>query len=202
MNRVALILSLAAVACGCSSTPNGPTNVGGRDAAVAPDGTTPGPDTGAPEAGSDSEPADAGGDATASVCPPGITNSFNSILSTMLATSSCGTDRPYNCHSATGASPQGTGNLLDFTASAATVYKELLGPAGTGRWAANLQGTARVEEVVPGDASASFLYIKLQLPTAMDPQYGECMPVGSPNAVCPAALDAVRYWIEQGAVQN
>jgi hypothetical protein len=201
MNRVALILILATVGCGCSSTPTGPTNGGPRDAAVAPDGTTPGPDGGATDAASDEEPADAEGGAT-SICPPGITNSFNSILSTMLSTSSCGTDRAYNCHSASGASPQGTGNLLDFSADAGEVYKELLGPAGTGRWAANLQGTARVQEVVPGDASASFLYIKMQLPTLMDPQYGECMPVGAPGAVCPTAIDAVRYWIEQGAVQN
>jgi hypothetical protein len=127
---------------------------------------------------------------------------FSSILAKMLATSSCGSDRGLNCHSASGAGPMGTGNLLDLSADAATVYAELVGPDGGGAWATNIAGSAHVLRVVPGDASASLLYIKLLLKTSTDPQYGEVMPPDSPGALCPAALDAVKQWIDQGASAN
>jgi hypothetical protein len=195
MQRVALLFSFAAIGCGGSS--------GSAAAGSMPDATASDSSDGAPtepDGGLDGEAADAE-DASYAICPP-ILPSFSSILAQMLSTSGCGTNRPNNCHSASGASRTGTGNLLDFTADAAAVYAELLGPNGTGQWARNLQGTAHVQEVVPGDASASFLYVKLQLPALNDPQYGECMPPTSPGSVCPAAVDAVKQWIEQGAAAN
>jgi hypothetical protein len=175
--------------------PDATANDSSTDSQAEPDGSA--------DAGTDSEGADARGDASYTVCPPGITPSFRTILAQMLSTSGCGTNRPQNCHSASGASLQGTGNLLDFSADASTVYAELLGQNGTGALARNLQGSVHpLLEVVPGDASASYLYVKLQLPTLMDPQYGECMPPTAPGSVCPAAVDAVRQWIEQGAPAN
>jgi hypothetical protein len=199
---VAGFLLLGAFGCGGSivaaSADAGASSMG--DATVVGEG-------GPPEAGGGYSPppdAEAGADIDAgfAVCPPGIDATFSSILTKMLATSGCGTDRVLNCHSASGAAPSGTGNLLDFAADAATVYTELLGPDGGGRWAVNLAGAAHVKEVVPGDASASFLYIKLVLKTSTDPQYGAGMPMDPPGSVCPAAVDAVKRWIEQGAAAN
>ncbi len=149
------------------------------------------------------EAGDAG--MTYAVCPPGMDASFGSIYTQMLAhtnPSSCGVDRPLNCHSASGAAASGTGNLLDFSVDAAAVYAELLGPKATGTESTNLAGTAHVLRVAPGDASASMLYIKLTLMTSVDPQYGAGMPVDSPGSVCPAALAAVKAWIDEGAPRN
>jgi hypothetical protein len=193
---VAWFLLLGALGCGGStvaaSADAGASSV--RDATVVGEGGPPAPPPDA-EAGADI-------DAYFEVCPPGIDATFSSILTKMLATSGCGTDRVLNCHSASGAAPRGTGNLQDYSADAATVYAELLGPDGGGQWATNLSGTARVKEVVPGDASASFLYIKLVLTTSADVQYGAGMPLDKPGSVCPAAVEAVKQWIEQGAAAN
>jgi hypothetical protein len=200
-DRVALLAVLAAFGCGGSTV--GASTDGG--AGPLRDGTAgDSPAVGQSEAGPvDAAATDAGSDDGGfAVCPPGIDPTFTSILSKMLATSGCGSDSPYNCHSASGASPAGTGNLLDFSADAATVYAELLGADGGGREAVNLAGVARVQQVVPGDASASFLYIKLLLKTGADYQYGAGMPLQAPGSVCPAAIDAVRQWIEQGAAAN
>jgi hypothetical protein len=119
----------------------------------------------------------------------------------MLATASCGTNVVDGCHSHTGA-PM-TGNLLDFTLDAGDVYVELLGPDAGGRHAVNIAGDAggQVLRVVPGDAGASMLYIKLTL-TGNDPRYGRGMPWTAPGSVCPAAVDAVKSWIDQGAANN
>jgi hypothetical protein len=194
---VAWLLLLGAFGCGgtvAASADAGASSM--RDATVAGEG-------GPPEAdGGYSPPPDADIDAGFAVCPPGIDATFNSILTKMLATSGCGSDRLLNCHSASGAAPSGTGNLQDYSADAATVYAELLGPYGGGKWATNLSGNAHVKEVVPGDASASFLYIKLVLKTSADLQYGAGMPLENPGSVCPAAVDAVKQWIEQGAAAN
>jgi hypothetical protein len=136
------------------------------------------------------------------VCPDGMAPTFPSIFSLMLSTGGCGTGQPYDCHSSTGALPQaegGTGSLLDFSLDAAAVYEELLGVDAGGQPAVNIDGDAGgvVLRVVPGDASASLLYIKLALPALSDPRYGKAMP---PNqAVCPSALDAVGTWIDNGA---
>jgi hypothetical protein len=170
--------------------------------ATAMDSAAPGSDAGPQDAGASSDATDAESDGSYSVCPPGISATFSSILTTMLATSSCGTNRGALCHSAAGAAPTGTGNLLDLSADASAVYEELLGPDGGGAWAANIAGSAHVQRVVPGDASASFLYIKLTLKALVDPQYGQVMPSGYPGAVCPEALDAVKQWIDQGAAAN
>jgi hypothetical protein len=150
---------------------------------------------------------DAGLDAapTYVVCPPDMDATFGSIYAQMLANpppSSCGNDRPLNCHSASGAGPRGTGNLLDFEAGVAEVYAQLLGPDGGGKMSTNLSGSAKVLRVVPGDASASMLYIKLILDGSADPLYGAGMPQDNPGSVCPAALDAVKAWIDNGAAFN
>ncbi len=134
---------------------------------------------------------------TYAVCPSGLQPTFGSIVTRMLATASCGTNVVDGCHSHTGA-PM-TGNLLDFTLDAGDVYVELLGPDAGGRTAVNLAGDAGpVFRVVPGDAGASMLYIKLTLP-GNDPRYGRGMPWTAPGSVCPAAIDAVKSWIDQGA---
>ncbi len=136
------------------------------------------------------------------VCPPDMDASFGSIYAQMLVpNATCGSTTQYNCHSASGAGPKGTGNLLDFSVDAAAVYEQLLGDGG-GYPSTNLSGSAHVLRVVPGDASASFFYIKLMLTTAADKQYGAGMPLTAPGSVCPAALDAVKAWIDKGASPN
>ncbi len=131
------------------------------------------------------------------VCPPGLDASFDELRTRMFATRSCGADQAHNCHSTSGAAAVGT--FLDFTLDAGAVYAELLGPDGGGQPAANVAGDAKVLRVVPHDAGASMLYIKLTLKTAADPHYGAGMPFTAPGSVCPEALDAVRAWIDQGA---
>jgi hypothetical protein len=119
----------------------------------------------------------------------------------LVPNATCGTTTQYNCHSASGAAASGTGNLLDFSVDAAAVYEQLLGDGG-GHSSTNLSGSAHLLRVVPGDASASFFYIKLLLTNPADPQYGAGMPLTAPGSVCPAALDAVKAWIDQGAPRN
>jgi hypothetical protein len=114
----------------------------------------------------------------------------------VFSTSSCGTNNPNNCHSKTGSIA--AGNHLDFTAGANGVYKEFLGDGG-GQQATNAQGDVQVLRVVPGDAGASMLYIKLTLKGVNDPHYGAGMPLTDPGSICPEALDAVKTWIDQGA---
>jgi hypothetical protein len=141
------------------------------------------------------------GDATDdyAVCPPGLDASFSDLLTRVFATSSCGTDNPHSCHSATGSGPMGAGDLLDFTREAGAVYTELLGGNGKGQPAANISGDTAILRVAPGDAGASMLYVKLTLRTLNDPHYGAGMPLTAPASICPEALDAVKTWIDQGA---
>jgi hypothetical protein len=183
---VALALLLGAAACGCDvGSPASPTFEGGEPE-VTPDATTV-------DAGD-------GGDATMNnyaVCPPGMDASFGSIFAEMLATSGCGTDRKLNCHSTSGASPAGTGNGLDFSEGGASAYKQLINVPSV-----NLAGTGHPLRVVPGDASASFLYIKVTLTMSVNHTYGAGMPLDTPGSVCPAALEAIKAWIDQGAAQN
>ncbi|HEY3820444.1 MAG TPA: hypothetical protein VGL81_24935 [Polyangiaceae bacterium] len=131
------------------------------------------------------------------VCPPDIDASFGSIYTQMLSTSSCGSASS-SCHSTLGSSPAGTGNGLDYSQDAGAVYAELLGPDGGGQLAHNIQGTTSVLRVVPFDAGASMLYIKLTTTSATGP-YGSGMPDTAPGSVCPATLEAVAAWINAGA---
>src|SRR6516225_9117114 len=90
LNRVAFLLLLATTA-GCSSKsaegspdasgtmPDATANDSSTDSQAEPDGSA--------DAGTDSEGADARGDASYTVCPPGITPSFRTILAQMLSTS-------------------------------------------------------------------------------------------------------------------
>lgn len=151
--------------------------------------------------GSPASPTGAG--AGFAVCPPGIEPAFTSILTKVLATPSCGTNIVGDCHSQSGASAvTGTGNHLDYTLDAGAVYAELLGDGG-GSPSTNLAGNAGpVPRVAPFDAGASMLYIKLTLTTHDDPRYGSGMPLTAPGSVCPATLDAVKTWIEEGATSN
>ena len=133
------------------------------------------------------------------VCPDGMDASFGSIYGQMLSTASCGASSNA-CHSTVGASPNGVGNLLDFSLDAGAVYAELLGADGGGQLATNLdEPQVHVLRVVPGDAGASMLYIKLTLDSGKDPLYGSGMPLTAPGSVCPAAVDAVATWINGGA---
>jgi hypothetical protein len=179
MNRAPLLVLLVALVPACDEgSPASPTYEGS-------------------EAGQEQE-------AGYAVCPTGMTDTFDSIYSLMLSTGStqldgqqsCGANVPGNCHSTTGASAaSGTGNLLDFSLDAGAVYAELLKPS------ANLAGDGGFHplRVAPGDAGASMLYIKLTLTTSDDPVYGSGMPYTAPGSVCPAALEAVEGWINQGA---
>jgi hypothetical protein len=133
------------------------------------------------------------------VCVPDLDASFASLLGTVFSTASCGTNVTGNCHSASGSAPSGTGNLLDFTLDAGAVYAELVGDGG-GAPSADIAGSAgHIPRVAPFDAGASMLYIKLTLKTSADPTYGAGMPLTDPGSVCPATLDAIKTWIDQGA---
>jgi hypothetical protein len=119
----------------------------------------------------------------------------------MFATGSCGARTSYDCHSPTGSLPVaegGTGNLLDFSLDAAAVYAELLGD-GSGQPAVNIDGDAGgvVLRIAPGSPDASLLYIKVAMVGTSDPRYGKAMP---PTALpCPAVVDTLRAWIDDGA---
>jgi hypothetical protein len=162
-------------------------------------------DAGMADAIGDSAPiTDSGNPVFYGACPDGMTADFPSILTRMLATTSCGVARAYDCHSSTGALPRadgGSGSLLDFSLDASAVYRELLGD-GSGYPSTNIAGDAGavVLRVAPGDAQASMLYIKLALSKPMDPRYGQAMPPTA--AVCPAVLTAVAGWINDGAAPD
>jgi hypothetical protein len=144
---------------------------------------------------------DAAGDAGPSyaVCPPGMDASFGSIYTQMLSTASCGSQNPTSCHSTNGSLT--TGSLLDYSLDAGAVYAELLGDGGGAR-ATNIDHPdVHVLRVVPFDASASMLYIKLTIGSS-DPSYGAGMPLTAPGSVCPEARAAVEAWINAGAQQN
>ena len=128
------------------------------------------------------------------VCPPDLDASFGSIYGTMLSASSCGSTLG-SCHSTTAAA---TINLLDYSLDAGAVYAELLGSDGGGQRAANIAGDTPVLRVVPFDAGASMLYIKLTTTSTMG-HYGAGMPLTAPGSVCPATVDAVGAWINAGA---
>jgi hypothetical protein len=183
-NDVAPALLIAVTLCGCDlGSAASPTFQGGM--------------TGMTDATLDGG-QDGDGTVTYAVCPPGMDASFGSIFGEMLSTDqSCGTGHKLNCHSTSGAAAAGTGNGLDFSEGGAFAYKQLVNVPSV-----NLAGNGHPVRVVPGDASASFLYIKLTLMTSRDSTYGAGMPLDTPGSVCPAALEAVKTWIEQGAQQN
>jgi hypothetical protein len=130
------------------------------------------------------------------VCPDGMVASFDSIYAQMLSpAATCGSGSD-SCHSKTAAANI---NGLDYSQSEQGVYLELVGDGG-GAPADNIAGAAKgVLRVVPGDAGASMLYIKLTLDSGKDPLYGSGMPLTAPGSVCPAAVDAVATWINGGA---
>ncbi len=135
-----------------------------------------------------------GAEAGFAVCPPDIDASFGSIYAQMLSTSSCGSTSN-KCHSTTAAMNI---NGLDYSLDAGAVYAELLGDGG-GVQAFNIADPSnKVLRVVPFDAGASMLYIKLTTKSSMSP-YGSGMPFGTPGSVCPATVEAVGAWINGGA---
>ncbi len=146
---------------------------------------------------------DAGSTASYAVCPPGIDASFGSIYTQMLSTASCGANNG-GCHEENveaGVFP--TSNLAYWANDASAVYAELLGDGG-GAPAFNADHPdVHLLRVVPFDAGASMLYIKLTLVDASnDPRYGAGMPLTAPGSVCPAVLSAVAGWINAGAPPN
>jgi hypothetical protein len=195
MTKTAITFALGALAAiaglGCDG------GSAGAPADPPPDASS-GLDAGVAEAGADAE-------AGYAVCVPDIDASYTALLTTIFSTGSCGTDQMFDCHSSSGASAEGTGNLLDFTLDAGAVYAELLGADGGGHTATNLAGDSGgipILRVAPNDAGASMLYVKLTLTTHDDPRYGAGMPLTDPGSVCPATLDAVKAWIDNGAQQN
>jgi hypothetical protein len=184
-NALALVPVLAWLVAGCSS---------GSIASPTFEPSTGVADTGAP--------SDAGAEAGFAVCPAGMDASFGSIYGQMLSTASCGVGSNA-CHSTVAASGSGVGNLMDFSLEAGAVYAELLGPDGGGQLATNLDHPGvHVLRVAPGDAGASMLYLKLTITSENDPSYGSGMPLTAPGSVCPAAIDAVQTWINNGASPN
>jgi hypothetical protein len=158
------------------------------------------PPTGTGHAGKNG--LDGGSDADAyAVCPPALDASYTDLLTRVFSTSSCGTDNPLSCHSPSGA--DASGSWLDFTLDAAAVYAELLGADGGGQVARNIGVYGPpVYRIVPFEAGASQLYVKLTLTDGASPVYGAGMPLTAPGSVCPEALSAVAAWIEAGAPQN
>lgn len=132
-------------------------------------------------------------EAGVSICPQ-LDPNFESIRVNLLDTNTCGSIRT-SCHSpgATLPSPP-----LDYSADASALYFELLGDGGSKAF--NVSGDDKsLLRVVPGDAGASFLYIKLITKSGSDPHYGSGMPFDYPGELCPAAIDAVKTWIDNGA---
>lgn len=159
--------------------------------------------------------SDASADAGYAVCPPDLDASFSDLLGRMFSTqASCGTGTAFNCHSPTGASPAGVGHGLNMALvdsgvdgglDPAAIYAELVNhkAANVGCIPSLVDGGCpNIDRVVPGDAGASLLYIKLTLTNTTDPVYGAGMPLNAPGSICPEALDAVKTWIEQGAKMN
>jgi hypothetical protein len=151
--------------------------------------------------------------ASYAVCPPGLDASFSDLLTRVMSTQeSCGTSMVYNCHSPTGATPTGTGNLLNLALAdsgveggldPAAIYAELVNHASTNYQCTDAPSVCKsIQRVAPGDAGGSLLYIKLTLKTTTDPHYGEGMPLSAPGSICPEALDAFKTWIDQGAKMN
>lgn len=149
------------------------------------------------------------------VCPPDLDASFSDLLGRMFSTqASCGTGTAFNCHSPTGASPSGVGHGLNMALvdsgvegglDPAAIYAELINKkaANVGCIPSEVDGGCpNVDRVVPGDAGASLLYIKLTLTNTNNLLYGAGMPLNAPGSICPEALDAVKTWIEQGAKMN
>jgi hypothetical protein len=137
-------------------------------------------------------------DVTVVICPE-LKPNFNSIRTGLLDTNSCGATRGGKCHSSDGAQFSGG---LDYTADASALYAEFLGDGG-GAIAQNVGNVNNTKpglrRVVPDDADASFLIIKLRLQAASDPDYGTGMPFDHPGVVCPTSVQAVADWIDNGA---
>jgi hypothetical protein len=151
---------------------------------------------------SDATVGDAAAESGYAVCPDGMVATFGSIYTLLLTTPSstngCGTASPTSCHSTVGSDKDHAGNLLDLSLDAGAVYAELLGDGG-GHPAANIGDLQNhVLRVVPFDAGASLLYIKLTLDGGST-LYGQGMPFNAPGSVCPPAVQAVADWINGGA---
>lgn len=192
VHAAALVAVACAVgACGSEGSPASPSFQGGSvlDATAAPTD---------------------GGDAGYAVCPPNLDASFTDLLNRVMSTqASCGTAQVFNCHSPSGATPMGAANLLNLALAdsgveggldPAAIYAELVNHDDTHVWCSG--SCPSTKRVVPGDAGASLLYIKLTLKTAGDPNYGAGMPLSAPGSICPEALDAFKTWIDQGAKMN
>lgn len=153
----------------------------------------------------DATVGDAAEEPSYAVCPEGIDASFGSIYTMLLSTpstgSGCGTSDPQTCHSTKGS--LAAGSLLDFSLEAGAVYAELLGPDGGGRRSTDEDyPDADILRVVPGDAGASMLYVKLTIDSGNEFPYGSGMPLDTPGSVCPATREAVAAWINAGAPKN
>lgn len=129
-----------------------------------------------------------------SICPK-LDPNFESIRGKLLDTNTCGSIRS-NCHSPSATQPTPP---LDYSADASALYFELLGDGGSIGF--NTAGHKHpLLRVVPGDASASYLYIKLITKSGSDFDYGSGMPWDHPGALCPEAVNAVKTWIDNGAL--
>jgi hypothetical protein len=102
------------------------------------------------------------------------------------------------CHYPT-YSVNGAAGGLDFTAPPATIYAALVS-SGVSNDSFDVGRTAFPERVVPGNAEQSLLYQKLARDAPGD--HGSQMPPTRAGPFDPAALAAVRAWIESGAPNN
>lgn len=127
------------------------------------------------------------------VCPDDLQPTFTDIRDRVLL-QSCGTGGS-GCHSAEGSVYSGG---LDLESSA---YLGLLGPEGEGAAAQNIEGTVSgLFRVRPFDLELSLLVHKLSTTNESGGPYGRGMPRPTPGSICPESLQAIRTWIEEGAL--
>lgn len=128
------------------------------------------------------------------VCPDDLQPTYADIHARVLS-QSCGTGGT-GCHSAEGGVYSGG---LDMETDA---HLALLGPDGLGAPAQNIEGSVTgLRRVVPGVPDESLIIFKLSTTNESEGPYGRGMPRPTPGSICPESLDAIRLWIEGGALR-
>ena len=125
------------------------------------------------------------GGSSSGICPAGIEATFSSINQRLFQVTCTA------CHSGAQASSSGG---LDLSGDP---FGRLVNIP-----AQNIQGSAVLSRVAPGDPDGSLLYQKLLIGATRSPQFGEGMPLGAPGTVCQQTRDAIRSWILAGALDN
>ena len=175
----------ASLAAGCIGGGGGRA---GQGAACAPSTPTAFPD---PTCAVPLVCASATGTCDYAVCPSGATTTFTGVKAIFTSCVSCHTPTPAATTPCNGA-PCG-GLDLETDPHGALV----------GVTANNADGTANpILLVKASDPGNSLLYRKLTITTTASLLYGRGMPYATPGSVCPAALAAVKGWIDAGALND